>query len=321
MTTNFITFLDTANWLVPVAIVVGLVLSIGIPAWLFLNWYIQPTKIEGRKETISLLLQTLGGVAFVLGGWFTWQQLINSREELKNSRDALIITQQGQITERFTRAIDQLGKSDDEEDNSQKKGVVADSGKNLAIRLGGIYALERISRDSETDYFAVMEILTAFVRQHALWTVNEKTAPVKQDIQAILTVLGRRERAYGQGEAQRLDLSATDLRGAVLTNANLAGAILTSSHFEDANLSGAHLSGAQLSDARFNNSILKGAILRDTNLRGATLKGADVTDADFSGADLTGVDLREARGLTDKQINSAKSHAGMLMDPVAGQNP
>jgi hypothetical protein len=316
-------FLDTANWLVPVAAVLVLVVAIGFPAWLFLKWYIRPDSTEGRKDVVSLLLQTLGGVAFVLGGWFTWQQLINSRQELQYSREALFTTQQGQITERFTRAIEQLGKSE-EGTAPPKNGAPGALDKNLAIRLGGIYALERISKDSPSDYYhAVMEVLTAFVRQHALWTTDApKDATVKADIQAILTVLARRERSYGQGESQRLDLSATDLRGAVLVNANLIGANLRLTHFEDANLNGAHLNRAQLSGTQFNNnSILKGAILRDCDLRGANLKGADVTGADFNGSDLTGADLREAVGLTVEQINSARAREGILTDIQTSSKP
>lgn len=315
-------FLDTANWLVPVAAVLVLVVAIGFPAWLFLKWYIRPDSPEGRKDVVSLLLQTLGGVAFVLGGWFTWQQLINSRQELQYSREALFTTQQGQITERFTRAIEQLGKSE-EGTAPLKNGAPGAPDKNLAIRLGGIYALERISKDSPSDYHGVMEVLTAFVRQHALWTSDaQKDATVKPDIQAILTVLARRERSYGQGESQRLDLSATDLRGAVLVNANLIGANLRLTHFEDANLNGARLNGAQLSGTQFNNnSILKGAILRDCDLRGANLKGADVTGADFNGSDLTGADLREAIGLTVEQINSARSRDEILTDLQTSSKP
>ena len=55
------------------------------------------------------------------------------------------------IAEAFTRAISHLG---DEK---------------LEIRIGGIYALERIARDSKKDHWTIMEILTAFVRQHAPW--------------------------------------------------------------------------------------------------------------------------------------------------------
>ena len=57
----------------------------------------------------------------------------------------------GQITERFTRAIDQLGHPE------------------LDVRLGGIYALERIARDSQDDHPQVVEVLTAYVREHARW--------------------------------------------------------------------------------------------------------------------------------------------------------
>lgn len=315
MTNSFAALLDTAGWLLPAAAVVGVVLLISL-AWSFLIRYVKPTTPEEKKGVVSLLLQMLGGVAFVLGAWFTWQ-------ELKTSRDALLTTQQGQITERFTRAVEQLGKVGDGGGGPPTaSGASAGADRNLAVRLGGIYALERISKDSKEDYPAVMEVLTAFVREHALWAGDTQEAGVRPDVQAILTVLGRRGHSYGRGESERLDLSATDLRGAALIEANLVGANLKSAHFENANLSRARLNGALLSDARFNEgSILAGAVLRDCDLRGASLKGADVTGADFTGADLSSADLREARGLTAAQLNSAKSRDRLLTDPPAEQKP
>jgi hypothetical protein len=55
----------------------------------------------------------------------------------------------GQLTDRFTKAIEQLGHQE------------------LDVRLGGIYALERIARDSEKDHPQVMEVLTGYIREHA----------------------------------------------------------------------------------------------------------------------------------------------------------
>jgi hypothetical protein len=55
------------------------------------------------------------------------------------------IAREGQITDRFTKAIAQLGEQGPEK---------------LAVRLGGIYALERIARDSERDHWPMMEVLT-----------------------------------------------------------------------------------------------------------------------------------------------------------------
>ena len=56
----------------------------------------------------------------------------------------------GQLTDRFTKAIEQLGNE-----------------KALDVRLGGIYALERIARDSKEDHPQVIEVLTAYAREHA----------------------------------------------------------------------------------------------------------------------------------------------------------
>lgn len=312
MKPGFAAFLDTA-WLAVLA--GGAVLIFIIGSWLCATkFYIKPISAEDRKDAVTLLLQVLGGTAFILGAWFTWQQLINSREELR-------VAQEGQITERFTRAIEELGKSDDEESVARNNARQVGSGKYLAIRLGGIYALERMSKDPKADYAAVIDILTAFVRQNSAARADETVVKVKPDIQAILTVLGRRERSYGQGENQSLNLSATDLSGADLTNAKFGAVNLTQSRLNDALLNGADLNGALLSDARLIGIFLTGAHLQNADLRGAKLTAAHVTGADFSGANLDAVDLRGAAGLTVEQINSAKSHVGMLTDSLPGPKP
>src|SRR5215218_5855243 len=65
------------------------------------------------------------------------------------------VAEQGHITDRFTKAVEQLG--------SDK----------LEVRLGGIYALERVARDSRRDHGPIMETLTAFVRENAPWPPRE----------------------------------------------------------------------------------------------------------------------------------------------------
>ena len=59
------------------------------------------------------------------------------------------LSREGQVTDRYTKAIEQLG--------SDK----------LDVRIGGIYALERVARDSRRDHPTVMEVLAAFVREHS----------------------------------------------------------------------------------------------------------------------------------------------------------
>ncbi len=156
-------------------------------------------------------------------------------------------------TSKKTLAINQLGETGPEK---------------LAIRLGGIYALERIARDSERDHWPIMEILTAYVREHAPWKAEGQHSQPKlaPEIQAILTVLGRRTRSYGKGEDWPLDLSFTDLRRAALTDAHLERAVLWGTHLEDAVLSFCHFEGALLHQA-----YLDRARLIRTNLKGANL--------------------------------------------------
>jgi hypothetical protein len=73
---------------------------------------------------------------------------------LKAAQDQLVIAQEGQITERFTRAVDQLGSDQ------------------LVVRLGGIYALERIAMNSPRDAATIAEVLSSYIRQHAPWPAD-----------------------------------------------------------------------------------------------------------------------------------------------------
>jgi hypothetical protein len=227
-------------------------------------------RIDLESKSRQTLAQILGGAALLVGLYFTSQTLRT--------------TQEGQITDRFTKAIDQLGKD------------------SLAVRLGGIYALERIARDSESDHWAVMEVLTAFVREQA----PAKTLPpdktsgeretkespherkLPSDIRAILIAIGRRTRTLGNGEIQHLDLRNTNLQGAILVDAQLQGVFLHDAHLQDADLGRAQLQLASLMYAQ---------------LQGADLYGAQLQGAILYGAQLQGANLTEAENLTQDQIN------------------
>ncbi|MFN0111696.1 MAG: pentapeptide repeat-containing protein [Blastocatellia bacterium] len=232
---------------------------------------IKPTELFSiENEARKTLSQIIGGFIVIVSLILTGANLaITSR-----------LTQEGQITDRFTKAITQLGDKD-----------------KLEVRLGGIYALERIANDSEKDHWTIMEVLTAYVRENApnkkpepslkarsKKAAIEEEASVKQsktDIQAILTVIGRRKT---NGEKNRLDLKNTYLEGAYLSGASLIGA----------NLRGADLRGADLSKASLIGADLRGADLRGTNLGAADLEGAYLGGSDLSRADLRGTNLSRA---------------------------
>ena len=193
-----------------------------------------------------------------------------------------ILSREGQVTDRYTKAIEQLG--------SDK----------LDVRIGGIYALERIARDSARDHPVVMEVLTAFIREHS----REPRPPTgpggpeperspRPDVQAALTVVGRRD---VKRDVRPIDLGRADLAGANLSDADLTGVYLHHATLVGAMLSTraspTHPCLMRTSTARLLDTDLTGALLDSADLTGAHLVGANLThaflgDAIFAGANLT----------------------------------
>lgn len=183
-------------------------------------------------------------------------------------RRTLDVTHREQVGDRYLRAVEQLG-----------------SGM-LEVRIGAIYALERVTVDSATDHPIVMEVLAAFIRERSRepWPIPEPNisparahAFPRPDVQAALTVIGRRNVGCARGQ---IDLTAAVLPGALmfgadltrvrLVSADLRGAVVHSgTKFTDAKLVNADLSGADLTDADLTRADLTGAILTGTNLTGA----------------------------------------------------
>lgn len=241
----------------------------------------KPTLINEYRRTLA---QSLGGFALLVGFYLTWRTLTNSERNTSIARE-------GQITERFTRAVDQLGAVDD-------KG-----GKRLEIRLGGIYALERIARDSERDHWTVMEILTTYIRENSPkeatpWRASTPPIAPSADIQAILYVLKRRDISYENrdGAEQKLNLNGTNLRGADLRGA----------HLEYANIVEAQLEGAFLTKAYLEQADLTCTSLWDVDLRGAHLEGTSVHNSDMTDTDVRNTDLSKVIGLAQWQIDVMK---------------
>jgi hypothetical protein len=207
---------------------------------------------------------------------------------------AFRLNRRGQITERFTRAIDQLG--DDK----------------MEIRLGGIYGLERIAHESSTDHGPIIEVLTAYVRENSPWPPRDRPNPVGAgaasrvdpdneeaesteqddrtppeaavDIKAILTVLSRRDLKHEHDGDVHLDLARTNLRRVVAHDITL----------RNANLRHVQLHKASLRDAKLTEALMDEADLREADLQGADLREADLHGADLRKADLQGADLAGA---------------------------
>lgn len=205
-------------------------------------------------------------------------------QSLSATRDQINVSEQGQITDRYTTAVDQISTS---------------GADHLETRLGGIYALERLAADSPRDQPTVVEVLSAFVRSSASLPAGGRQTcpPAALDVQAALTVLGRRDPTHDANA--RVDLTNSCLVGVRLTGANLAGANLygdnlSGATLDNANLTGAALDNANLTNASLFNTSLVRTVLNGGNLSEADLDSADLSDALLYGADLSGADLKDA---------------------------
>ena len=305
------------QWLVWIAAVV---LALAIAWALFApvaDWLAHHDVGSAKGPLHETALDNARGRLLALGaGLFAAGALIFTARNFTLSRRTLDVTEQGQVTDRYTKAIEQLG--------SDK----------LDVRIGGIYALERVARDSARDHPTVMEVLSAFVREHSheSWPlpgpgVREPERSTRPDVQAAVTVIGRRDAKCDirgrRINLSRADLTRADLPGATLAGADFSGATLGGADLRDANLDGAtldyadlraaDLSRANLTGAWLSHAHLDGATLFSADLPGATLQGATLTAAWLGGANLTGAWMPRAN-LTGAHLEVTHLDGAQLAD-------
>jgi hypothetical protein len=233
--------------------------------------------LQTAREAVRSQMLTLTAGIFVAGTlWFTAQSYRLARR--------------GQVTDRSTRAIEQLG--------SDK----------LAVRIGSIYALEHIARDSPPDHSMVIEVLAAFAREQSQvpWPApDDPGRRTRPDVEAAVTVIGRR---ITRNDRLPIDISHAQLIWIYLPQAHLEGLDFYATQMPRAILRGAHLERARLGHVNFSDADLSRA-----DLTGATVTDADLTGAKLDGAILTGADLTGARFSPDAVLP-----AGWARDPGTG---
>lgn len=246
---------------------------------------------DNYRKTVG---QLLGGAAVLVGAGFAYYQFINQQAA---SHDQL-------ISQQVSKGFELLGQQGDDK---------------LVERLGGIYALEGVMNTSEQYHRPVLEALCAFVRKATeagavparavqdnsgrpplvAKPTPEMPSPAT-DIQAALTVIGRRGNKADVVNLSGVNFPGGNLRWADLSEAELIGV----------NLSGAVLVGANLSGAWLTEANLIGAVMAGTNLSGAHLGRADL-----SGAVLIGTNLSGAIGVSQDQMNKACGDADTKLPP------
>jgi hypothetical protein len=259
-------------WAAAIIIICAAFLAIflwALPALLTLRPHLagaaRDNAINSARIGIAAILAVLGTAG---GLWYT----------IRTYR----LARQGQLTEQYTKAIEQLS-------NASK-----------VIRMGGIYALEQTTRQSAEYRHTVIDVLAAYIRVRSPWrpspgprsramrwsrpvdrAESAEPASPEPDIRVALSVLRHLVQIVGKRD---LDLSYSDL-------------------------SGADLMGMYLLDARLNGANLMGAKLNGAYMVGADLQGALLTNAQFYKADFT--DVRLQRGQTSPEALNADDVTGL----------
>lgn len=238
------------------------------------------------------------------------------------------LSRRGQVTERFTNALERLGSGE------------------LYVRIGGILALEQIVQDAPEQGDHAEQVLTAFVRDRApqrsasasprpmqerirkarrsaggatLASGNDPRAGSRSgpgtglpeaDVQQALVALTSNHERVRRLQLPGLHLVKAELQGGNLARAMLIATDLTRANLSDADLTDSLLSGARLRQALLFHAKLTGASLIRADLKGAGLAWADLSRArlhcaNLDNAYLDAADLRRAHGLTVEQVVSA----------------
>ncbi|MFI7347455.1 pentapeptide repeat-containing protein [Streptomyces sp. NPDC049936] len=242
-------------------------------------------RLKAVNDVRTALLQVVGGLVVLFGAYATWRQL-------RVSQDGLRATQEGYVTDRFSRAVDQLG--------SDK----------LDVRIGGLHALWRIAEQSTRDREAIISLQAAYLRTHLPWPPAGPESPAPDvpindiapletraaDAQVALTALGvlceRREQSW-------VNLSITDLRradcdGLWFPEVNFDRACMEAASLYRVNLTQASLVSVNLRHADLTTGVLRRARCVLADLRAAKLVETDLCDADFTETDLREANLRKA---------------------------
>ena len=257
------------RWIVPLLGAAALALVV-LLAWTW-DWPAGIWRWLAKDESGSTTIRNMGLViGAVVALWLTLRRIAVADRQAETA-------EQGLLYDRYQKGAEMLGSTV------------------LAVRLGGIYALNRLATEHPEAFLPqIVGQYCAFVR-HPPESEESKAAggnhaskagseSLREDVRAVMNAIGglmTHEETFGLAPWLLLDLRSADLSGA-----DLSGFQLSRANLSDADLSGADLSSAGLEEA---------------NIASASLRNANLSGTRFSGEPFTpGV-----RGLTQDQLDEA----------------
>ena len=288
-----------------------------------------PSKLDG-SELRNLAIAFIGTITGIGALFGVYLAILKSETTERQT----YTEEQGLITDRLNKATEGLGKKDGDKPL-------------IEVRLGALYALERIAQDSLRDHIQIMEIICAYIRTNSPLSketdeqenlnkdIKTDTAKktnkatkidaniendededneakkLREDIQAALTIIGRREN--WSDSKKRLEAEKERGYQIDLSYCDLRYAIIYR-----ANLSRTDIEGANLSHARIMYTDLSHVRANKTTMIHVTLDGSDLSNASFyesnlRRAQLNYTDMSES-GFNDTNLTHASISGARMVD-------
>jgi Pentapeptide repeats (8 copies) len=245
-----------------------------------------------RQRPFQVITALITSVGVLFGVAFTAFGLIYTARTLETA-------QEGQVTDRYTKAVEQL------------------ASPAVDVRLGGIYALQRLATDSSRDRLTVRNVLASFVRHHDFCVPQPPAEQCTAAIRDLYLARTARPLPTDVGAALTTALSVTGVgddladfsqtrfpRVSFAPRAHVQRADLTNADLVFAGFSGANLAWSRLSGSCLTYANLTDADLSNADLSHADLYEAQISHAKLTGADLRGADLRNVFGMTPAEIQA-----------------
>jgi hypothetical protein len=179
-------------------------------------------QYQEASRNFFLAFAGVFGAPFLI--WRAWVAHRQARAATEQARVAL----ENHITGIFSKSVELLGTVREIKTTAVDGSSIFRSSPNIESRLGALYSLERLLRESEKDQRAVLETLCAYIRENSPVQIPDNESDTKKlksgennlipaqrsDVQAALTVIGRRSKnvqSRADREGWNLDFQKSNL--------------------------------------------------------------------------------------------------------------
>lgn len=227
-------------------------------------------SFEGARNIAFALTALVGGPLLIWRAILADTQTKTAQMQMAIAQEKTKLDEQAHYTTLYTQAIEQLGAYRVVKKVVENK-TIEETEVAVEVRLGAIYALERIAKGSLIDHRPIMEVLTAYIRENSPYKPGDVPKTISRDIQAALYVIGHRKNEWIEDEVKSHHFLN-------LTHCNLHSADFA----RNTNYANVDFSGSCLIKAQGINSIFQNADFSETNCNDINFQGCNLKQTKFS---------------------------------------